>query len=122
MTQHQTLRTAQASLWGMDVSPQKLGLILGLVRGRTVSEALVQLQFCRKRAAKDIRKLVASAAANAEQKHGLPIHQLKIAHIYCGPSLSAKRIMFFAKGRTGRIRKSASSAHVVVAESHTGGK
>jgi len=109
-------RTAKASLWGLDVSAQKLGLILALVRGRKVSDALTELLFCRKRAAREIRKLVASAAANAEHNYGMNLQHLVVSEIYCGPSLAAKRIMFFAKGKTGRIRKSASSAHVIVKE------
>lgn len=106
----------KAILKGIPVSTQKVGLVLDLVRGRPVEEAMLELYFCRKAVARDVRKLIASAAANAKDLFGLPPQELRVSEIYCGPHTAAKRVYFHAKGRTGRIRKGSSSIFVKVAK------
>lgn len=105
---------AHASLRGVSVSPQKVGLVLALVRGRPVEDAMTELMFCKKHVARDVRKLIASAAANAMDLFGVPTRNLMVSSIYCGPSMAKKRINFHAKGKTGRIRSGASSVYVTV--------
>src|SRR5438270_4707712 len=80
------------------VSPQKLNLLAQLIRGKKVSTALADLQFSRKRIARDVRKCLESAIANAENNHDLDVDDLVDAEADVGKGLVMKR---FAP-RTGR--------------------
>src|SRR6476469_4409040 len=73
------------------VSPQKLNLVAGLIRGKKVATALADLEFSRKRIAKDVRKCLQSAIANAENNHDLDIDDLVVAEAHVGKSLVIKR-------------------------------
>ena len=70
---------AQAVARMLRVSPQKLNLVAGLIRGKKVAMALADLEFSRKRIAKDVRKCLQSAIANAENNHELDIDDLVVA-------------------------------------------
>ena len=76
----------------MRVSPQKLNLLAQLIRGKKVERALADLTFSRKRVAKDVKKTLESAIANAENNHSLDVDALVVAEAYVGKNLVMKRI------------------------------
>src|SRR3954453_9391407 len=79
------------------VSPQKLNLVAGLIRGKKVSTALADLEFSRKRIALDVRKCLESAIANAENNHDLDVDDLVVSQAFVGKALVMKR--FHARAR-----------------------
>jgi large subunit ribosomal protein L22 len=89
----------------MRVSPQKLNLLAQLIRGKKVDRALADLTFSRKRVAKDVKKTLESAIANAENNHDLDVDALVVAEAYVGKNLVLKRVRARARGRAGRIEK-----------------
>lgn len=102
----------RANVTGLRLSPRKVGLVAGLIRGRSVVDALVILQHTPKRAAKPLVKLLNSAKANAVNNHrlqedGLTITQLQVT---AGPRL--KRFNPAAQGRALPYQKR--SSHVIV--------
>jgi len=98
------------------VSPQKLNLVAQLIRGKKVEKALADLTFSHKRIAKDVKKTLQSAIANAENNHGLDVDQLIVAEAYVGKNLVMKRFHARARGRSSRIEKPFSQLTVVVRE------
>jgi large subunit ribosomal protein L22 len=98
----------------MRVSPQKLNLLAQLIRGKKVERALADLTFSRKRVAKDIKKTLESAIANAENNHDLDVDALVVAEAYVGKSLVMKRIRARARGRAARIEKPFAQITVVL--------
>ena len=104
---------ATATLKYLKASPQKVRLIVDLVRGKKVEEALHILRFTRKSAAKDLEKLVRSAVANAEQKENAPdVDDLVVSKIYVNEGPREKRVQPAPMGRAYRIQKR--KAHVTV--------
>ena len=96
------------------VSPQKLNLVAGLIRGKKVASALADLQFSRKRIAKEVRKCLESAIANAENNHDLDVDDLIVAEAHVGKALVMKRFHPRARGRSGGIMKPFSHLTIVV--------
>jgi large subunit ribosomal protein L22 len=107
---------AKAIARNIRVSPQKLNLVAGLIRGKKVATALADLQFSRKRIAIDVKKCLESAIANAENNHDLDVDDLMVAHAYVGKALVMKRFHARARGRAGRIQKPFSHLTIVVRE------
>ncbi len=107
---------AQAVLRMLRVSPQKLNLVAGLIRGKKASVALADLEFSRKRIAVQVRKVLQSAIANAENNHDLDVDNLVVAEAHVGKALVMKRFSPRARGRVGRIMKPFSNLTVVVRE------
>ncbi len=107
---------AQAVARSLRVSPQKLNLVAQLIRGKKVDKALAELTFSRKRIAKDVKKTLQSAIANAENNHSLDVDQLIVAEAYVGKNLVMKRFHTRARGRMGKILKPFSQITVVVRE------
>jgi large subunit ribosomal protein L22 len=107
---------AKAILRVMRVSPQKLNLVATQIRGKKVETALAELAFSPKRIARDVRKTLESAVANAENNHGLDTDALVVAEAFVGRSLVMKRIMARARGRASRILKPYSHLTIVVRE------
>lgn len=107
---------AKAVARNLRVSPQKLNLVAGLIRGKKVNQALADLEFTRKRIANDVRKCVMSAVANAENNHGLDVDALVVAEAYVGKNLIMKRFHARGRGRSGAIVKPFSQITVVVRE------
>jgi large subunit ribosomal protein L22 len=107
---------ARAIARNLRVSPQKLNLVAGLIRGKKVSTALADLEFSRKRIAQDVRKCVMSAVANAENNHGLDVDNLVVAEAWVGKNLVMKRFHARGRGRSGAIMKPFSQITVVVRE------
>jgi large subunit ribosomal protein L22 len=102
------------------VSPQKLNLVAGLIRGKKVSSALADLEFSRKRIARDVRKCLESAIANAENNHDLDVDDLIVAEAYVGKALVIKRFHARGRGRAGGILKPFSNLTIVVREVEAG--
>ena len=98
------------------VSPQKRNLVAQLIRGKKVASALADLEFSRKRIAKDVRKCLQSAIANAENNHQLDVDDLIVAEAHVGKALVMKRFSPRGRGRVGRIMKPFSHLTIVVRE------
>ncbi|PWE16550.1 50S ribosomal protein L22 [Marinicauda salina] len=107
---------ARAKLRMMRISPQKLNLVASMIRGKPVERALNDLSFSRKRVAKDVKKVLESAIANAENNHGLDIDSLVVSEAYVGKNLVMKRFRARARGRGARIMKPFSELTIVVRE------
>ena len=97
-------------------SAQKLNLVAGLIRGKKAEEALSILTFSPKAMARDVKKVLASAIANAENNHNLDVDSLVVAEASVGKSLSMKRWNPRARGRAARIVKPFSRVRIVVRE------
>jgi large subunit ribosomal protein L22 len=98
------------------VSPRKLDLVAGLIRGKKVAGALADLTFSRKRIAQDVKKCLESAIANAENNHELDVDDLVVAEAHVGRALVMKRVSPRGRGKTGRILKPFSHLTIVVRE------
>ena len=89
----------------LKTSPQKLNLVSKMIRNKPVNVALAQLKFSRKRIAKDVKKCLESAVANAENNHDLDIEELIVSEAFVGKNLVLKRGRPRARGRYGKILK-----------------
>src|SRR5688500_6893432 len=98
------------------ISPQKPKLVAGLIRGKKVATALADLEFSRKRVARDVRKCLESAIANAENNHDLDVDDLVVSQAFVGKALVLKRFHARARGRGARIEKPFSNLTIVVRE------
>ena len=98
------------------VSPHKLSLVAGLIRGQDVDKAVSNLTFSKKRVAEEVKKVLLSAIANAENNHGLDIDQLYVSHVSVGKAMVMKRIRARARGRVARILKPYSNLRIIVKE------
>src|SRR3954454_4461667 len=98
------------------VSPQKLNLVAGLIRGKKVATALADLEFSQKRIARDVRKCLESAIANAENNHDLDVDDLVVSQAFVGKALVMKRFHARARGRAGRVEKPFSNLTIIVRE------
>ena len=107
---------AKAKLMGVRLSPQKANLVVDLVRGKSVSEALDILAFTNKSSAPVVAKLVKSAAANAVNNQKMDEASLYIKEIWVCPGKTLKRFMPRAKGSASRILKRTSHINVVVSD------
>jgi large subunit ribosomal protein L22 len=96
------------------VSPQKLNLLAQLIRGKKVDKALADLTFSRKRIARDVKKTLESAIANAENNHDLDVDALIVSEAYVGKKLVMKRLKARARGRAARIEKPFAQITVIV--------
>ena len=96
---------AMAKLRMLKTSPQKLNLLAGLIRGKKVDRALIDLTFSKKRIAADVKKCLQSAIANAENNHNLDVDELIVSEAYVGKNLTMKRGRPRARGGFGRIIK-----------------
>jgi large subunit ribosomal protein L22 len=97
-------------------SPRKLNLLAQLIRGRKASDALNQLTFSRRAIARDVKKVLMSAIANAENNHDLDVDRLVVREATVGRSLVMKRFRARARGRAGRIEKPFARLRIVVEE------
>ena len=96
------------------VSPRKLNLVAQLIRGKKVDMALADLQFSNKRIAKDVKKCLESAIANAENNHDLDVDDLIVAEAHVGKALVIKRYTPRGRGRMGKIMKPFANLTIVV--------
>jgi large subunit ribosomal protein L22 len=109
---------AQATARGIRTSAQKAGLVLELIRGKNVNQALAMLQFTRKTIARDLAKVLRSAVANVQQKDGFSgdIDRLFVAACYADQGPSMKRVRPAPMGRAFRVVKRTALLSVRVAE------
>jgi large subunit ribosomal protein L22 len=96
------------------VSPQKLNLVAQLIRGKKVAAALADLTFSQKRIAKEVKKCLESAIANAENNHDLDVDELIVAEAHVGKALVLKRFHPRGRGRMGKILKPFANLTIVV--------
>jgi large subunit ribosomal protein L22 len=96
------------------ISPRKVRLVVDAVRGRKVDEALTMLRFMPQNAARDVYKVVKSAAANAENNYDLDADALWIRSIYADDGRTLKRLWRRNMGRANRLLKRSSHITVVV--------
>jgi large subunit ribosomal protein L22 len=97
-------------------SAQKLNLVAALIRGRKVEDALNVLAFSKRAMAVDVRKVLASAIANAENNHNLDVDALVVAEASVGKSFTMKRFHARGRGKSTRILKPFSRVRIVVRE------
>ncbi|RKQ72235.1 LSU ribosomal protein L22P [Litorimonas taeanensis] len=109
-------KEARAKLRMIRISPQKLNLVAQLIRGKKVDKALADLQFSHKRISGEVKKVLESAIANAENNHGLDIDSLIVSEAYVGKNFVMKRFRARARGRGARILKPFSELTIVVRE------
>ena len=107
---------AKAVTKNLRVSPQKLNLLAQMIRGKKVDTALADLEFSRKRIAKDVRKCVISAVANAENNHSLDVNDLVVAQAHVGKNMVMRRFHARGRGKMSPIEKPFSQLTVVVKE------
>ena len=100
----------------MRTSPQKLNLVLGMIRREKADKAISILQFSRKRISQDVEKALRSVIANAENNHSLDIDKLYVKEAFVGKSIVMKRFHARARGRGARILKPFSHLTIVLAE------
>lgn len=98
------------------VSPQKLNLVAQSIRGKSAEAALAQLTFSTRRISQDVKRVLESAIANAENNHQLDVDSLVVAEAFVGKSLTMKRWRPRARGRVGRIIKPFSNLTIIVRE------
>ena len=100
----------------IDSSPYKLNLVAELIRGKPAGKALVDLDFSTKRTAKDVKKVLQSAIANAENNHSLDVDRLYVSEATVGKQMVIKRWMARGRGKAGSIQKFFSNLTIVVRE------
>ena len=111
---------AMAVATRLRVGPQKLNLVAASIRGQGVNKALAELTFSRKSIALDVKKVLQSAIANAENNHQLDVDKLYVAEATVGKSMVMKRWRARARGRSARILKPWSRIRVIVKEREEG--
>jgi large subunit ribosomal protein L22 len=107
---------AKAYAKAMRTSPRKLNVVAQSIRGLTAAQALSELAFSRRRVAREVRKVLQAAIANAENNHQLDVDRLVVAEASVGRAFYLRRFRPKARGRVGRIRKPYSNLTVVVRE------
>src|SRR5271157_4621281 len=107
---------AQAIVSNLRVSPRKLNLVAGLIRNQPASQAVATLTFSKRRIAKQVKKALESAIANAENNHQLDVDRLVVSRAEVGRSMVMRRFHARGRGRSSRIEKWFSHLKIVVAE------
>ena len=97
-------------------SPRKINLLLKNIRGKKADIVIRDLSFARQRVARDIKKTVQSAVANAENNNQYDIDNLYVKEAYVGKSLVLKRFRPRAKGRASGIKKPYSNLTIILSE------
>jgi large subunit ribosomal protein L22 len=117
-TRERSLAETEALAIGrmLRTSPRKLDLVAGLIRGKPVETALAELSFSKRRIARDVKRVLQAAVANAENNHDLDVDNLVVAEASVGKSMVMKRFRPRARGRAGRIEKAFSRLRIVVRE------
>lgn len=97
-------------------SPRKLNLVAQMIRGKQAGKALIDLDFCEKRMAREVKKTLQSAVANAENNHNLDVDRLYVVSATVGKSVMMRRFRARARGRVGPVEKFFSRLTIIVAE------
>ncbi len=106
----------QATAKYIRMSPRKARLIFHGLRGKSVEQALTTLQFTPQPGAKDVAKVVSSAAANAENNYNMALDDLRIHAIYAGDARTLKRYTAAARGRVRDIDRRTCHITVIVTD------
>jgi len=115
-TRHLSESEAMAIARNLRGSARKLNLVAQSIRGKSAEAALAELTFSKRRIAQDVKKVVQSAVANAENNHQLDVDRLYVAEATVGKGMVMKRWRPRARGRVGRIETPWSSITVIVRE------
>ena len=107
---------AKVILKNLRISPQKLNLVLGMIRKKKADLALSKLQFSKKRISKDVEKALKSVISNAENNHSLDIDKLYVKEAFVGKGIVMKRFHARARGRGARILKPFSHLTIILSE------
>lgn len=107
---------AKAVINRLRISPQKLNLVAGMIRGMSVAHALTQLTFSSKRISGDVKKGLQSAIANAENNHNLNVDSLYVKEAYVGKNLVMKRMHTRGRGKSARVFKPFANLTLVLRE------
>ena len=97
-------------------SPRKLALVCNFIKGKKADIALRDLEFSRKKIAKDVSKTVKSAISNAENNYQYDIDKLFVKEAFCGKQIIMKRFRARAKGRAAPIMKPYSNVTIILTE------
>jgi large subunit ribosomal protein L22 len=98
------------------ISPRKLNLVAGLIRGMDVNSAITQLSFSSKRVAGEVKKALQSAIANAENNHNLNVDSLYVKEAYVGKNLVMKRFHTRGRGKSARVLRPFANLTLIVRE------
>lgn len=101
-------------------SERKLNLLAQLIRGKAVTRALVDLEFSHKRMGVDVKKVLESAIANAENNHNLDVDRLIVKEAYVGRTMTLKRFHARGRGKAAGVEKPFANITIVVAEKAAG--
>lgn len=107
---------AQAVLSNIRVSPRKLNVVAGLIRNRPASDAVAALTFSKRRIAQQVKKVLESAIANAENNHQLDVDRLVVSRAEVGRAVVMRRFQARGRGKAARVEKWFSHLKIVVAE------
>ena len=107
---------ARAKLSSARISARKVKIVIDLIRGKNVGEALAILKYTPKAASPLVEKLLKSAMANAENNHNMDVSKLYVAEIFANQGATMKRIRAATQGRANRIRKRTSHIEIVLRE------
>jgi large subunit ribosomal protein L22 len=107
---------AMAYARAIKVSARKLNLVAQTIRGKTASAALAELDFSKRRIARDVKKVLQAAIANAENNHQLDVDRLVVKEASVGRAFVLKRFHARGRGRASRVEKSFANLTVIVRE------
>ena len=98
------------------ISPRKLNLVAQMIRNKPAGKAMIDLDFCRRRIAADVKKVVQSAVANAENNHNLDVDRLYVSEATVGKSVKMRRFHARGRGKSAPVEKFFCRLTVVVKE------
>lgn len=104
----------RAKLRMLRTSDRKLNLVAQTIRGKKASDAIAELSFSPKRVAQNVKKLLQSAIANAENNHDLDVDSLIVAEAFVGKNMVLKRFHARGRGRGARVLKPFSEITIIV--------
>ena len=107
---------AQAVTRNIRVSPTKLNLVAGLIRGKKAQDAVAILTFSKRRISDTMKKTLESAIANGENNHSLDVDRLVVSRVEVGRAMVMKRFQARGRGKAARVEKWFSHLKIVVAE------
>jgi large subunit ribosomal protein L22 len=107
---------ASAFLRALRTSPRKLNLVAQTIRGKDAADALAELTFSHRRIARDVRKVLQAAIANAENNHQLDVDRLFVKEATVGRAFIMKRFHTRGRGRSARVEKHFAHLTVIVRE------
>jgi large subunit ribosomal protein L22 len=107
---------ASAFQRALRTSPRKLNLVAQTIRGKSAAAAVAELTFSRRRIARDVRKVLQAAIANAENNHQLDVDRLYVKEATVGRAFVMKRFHTRGRGRSARIEKYFAHLTVIVRE------